>query len=258
MDDVSCMWKHWDRTSFLLFFLLHMFMSLLFRFWCTHRCFLYSITSTASICLPMKFSVQFSLVSASLLYLCFICILTLFLELMYFTTQQVSYHSTLPCSVYLLLLLFLKCEWSFCVPSIHWLPTYFSIRIVIVLADWHTTASILARFWWSVRDGDLSSRKFFWGGFHNHIPQPQVPTNHFTPLFAVALGRSVASTVSDKLPHLLDLSTQWSSSDWVFDGQVGFEVFETAGWFLLPATMQGCFTSGEHSACWNRAWQRKT
>jgi len=29
-----------------------------------------------------------------------IYVLTLFLELMYFTTQQVSYHSTLPCSVY--------------------------------------------------------------------------------------------------------------------------------------------------------------
>ena len=144
-----------------------------------------------------------------------IYVLTLFLELMYFTTQQVSYHSTLPCSVYYCY--FLNVDGPFCVPSIHWLPTYFSIRIVIVLADWHTTASILARFWWSVRDGDLSSRKFFWGSFHNHIPQPQVPTNHCIP---ISIGRSVASNISDKSVAFLYavviiwLSFWWSSGVW--------------------------------------------
>lgn len=154
------MWKHCDRMSSCSFFWLHLVMSLLFRFWCMHRCILYTIALTASICLPMKFSVQFSLVSAILLYLYFICILTLFLD-----GADVIYDSAseLPYSV-----LFLKCEWSFCVPSIHRLPTNFhSYCHCFGLLTYHCV--YLARFWWSVCDGDLSSRKFFW---HNHMPQP--------------------------------------------------------------------------------------
>jgi hypothetical protein len=37
--------------------------------------------------------------------------------------------------------------------------------------------------------------------------------------------------------HLIEfLMVEWG---------LNFEVFETAGWFLFPATMQGCFTTGE-------------
>ena len=65
-----------------------------------------------------------------------IYILTLFLELMYFTTQQVSYHSTLPCSVYLLLYYYYFSNVNdhfVSHPFTVYLPI--SIRIVIVLAD---------------------------------------------------------------------------------------------------------------------------
>ena len=144
-----------------------------------------------------------------------IYILTLFLELMYFMTQQVSYHPTIPCSsVYYYYSLNVD-DHFVSHPFTDYLPI--SIYIVIALTGWHTTAPILARFWWSVRDGDLSSRKFFWGGFHIHIPQPQVPTKHST---SVLIGRSVASTVSDKLVGfvyavvIIWLSFLWSSGVW--------------------------------------------
>ena len=122
-------------------------------------------------------------------------------DVLYDSASELPFYST----VFSLLLLFLKCGWSFCVPSIHWLRTYFSIRIVIVLADWHTTASILARFWWSVRDGDLSSRKFFWVSFHHHIHTTTVGTyESFHPLFHLEVWQAIF------LINQLDLSTQWS------------------------------------------------
>lgn len=102
--------------------------------------------------------------------------------------------------------------WMIILRPVHLLTTY-----PLLLVNWHTTVSILARFRWSVRDGDLSSRKFFWGGFHNHIPQPQVLTNHF---ILVPLGRSVANTLHDKSVGLVYavviiwLSFWWSSGVW--------------------------------------------
>ena len=102
-------------------------------------------------------------------------------DVLYDSASELPFYSTVFSLSITVLLLFLKCEWSFCVPSIHWLPTHF--HLYCHCFGWLTYHCVhLARFWWSVRDGDLSSRKFFWGGFHNHIPQPQVPTNHFTPL----------------------------------------------------------------------------
>jgi len=101
---------------------------------------------------------------------------------------------------------------------IHSLTTYLFFHSYCHRFGWLTYHCVhLARFWWSVRDGDLSSRKFFWGSFHNHIPQPQVPTNHCIP---VSLGRSVASNISDKSVAFLYavviiwLSFWWSSGAW--------------------------------------------
>lgn len=154
--------------------------------------------------------------------------------------------------------------------SVQWITVIIYFRIIIwwpmhslatccylhsCIFGWLTYQCMyLARFWWSLHNGYFPPGKFSWGDVHNHIPQPQVPRNHFIP---VSLGRSVESYISDKSAGFF-FYMQWSPFDRVFDGQVGFKVFETAGWFLLPPVMQGCFTAGEHSACWNRAGQGKT
>ena len=198
----------------------------------------------------MKFIVQFSFVCASLLYRYFICILTLFLELMYFTTQQVSYHSTLPCSVYYCY--FLNVDGPFVShPFIDYVPIF-----PFVLSSFWLTDIPLHLFWQDFDDLfatvtfllENSSGAVFITTYHNRRYQRII----------ASLFRLEEVWQATFLINQLHFSTQWSSSDWVFDGQVGLEVFETAGWFLLPATMQGCFSSGEHSACWNCAWQGKT
>ena len=89
----------------------------------------------------MKFIVQFSFVCASLLYRYFICILTLFLELMYLRLSKWATMFSLSITV----IYFSNVNDHFVShPFTDYLPI--SICIVIVLADWHTTASIWQDF----------------------------------------------------------------------------------------------------------------
>jgi len=195
----------------------------------------------------MKFIVQFSFVCASLLYRYFICILTLFLELMYLRLSKWATMFSLSITV----IYFSNVNDHFVShPFTDYLPI--SICIVIVLADWHTTASI-----WQDFDDLFATVTFLLENSSGAVFITTYHNRRYQRIIA-SLFRLEEVWQATFLINQLHFSTQWSSSDWVFDGQVGFEVFETAGWFLLPATMQGCFTSGEHSACWNRAWQRKT
>ena len=196
----------------------------------------------------MKFIVQFSFVCASLLYRYFICILTLFLELMYLRLSKWATMFSLSITV----IYFSNVNDHFVShPFTDYLPIF-----PFVLSSFWLTDIPLHLFWQDFDDLfatvtfllENSSGAVFITTYHNRRYQRII----------ASLFRLEEVWQATFLINQLHFSTQWSSSDWVFDGQVGLEVFETAGWFLLPATMQGCFTSGEHSACWNRAWQGKT
>lgn len=158
------------------------------------------------------------------------CILMLFLEPMCFTTQQVSYTYTGYTSVFVVLYNF----------HVDW-PAHNCIN--------------LARVWWSLRDSLISLGKFPGGDVHNHISQSQVP-GIVLPFSSWKNCRNCFTLLL--VCQLFDSCMQWSSFDWIFNGEVGFEVFKASGWLLLPSVMQGCFTTREHSACWDCTWQGKT
>ena len=117
----------------------------------------------------------------------------------------------LPCSVFLLLL-FLKREWSFCVPSIHWLPTNFhSYCHCFGWLTYHCKILIIWPFFSKILLGQFSSPHTYHNRRYLRIISPPVSP-----------GRSVASNISDKSVGfvyavvIIWLSFWWSSGAWTF------------------------------------------
>ena len=134
-----------------------------------------------------------------------IYILTLFLELMYFTTQQVSYHSTLPCSVYYCY--FLNVDGPFVShPFTDYLPIF-----PFVLSSFWLTDIPLHLFWQDFDDLfatvtfllENSSGAVFITTYHNRRYQRII----------ASLFRLEEVWQATFLINQLHFSTQWSSSD---------------------------------------------